>query len=92
MVPVCFIIVAETTFLNQITIFQVQATIKVSYFCGSNLYSWLPNYKLVLTIGVHVLLRNIDKPGGLFNGTKIQAIRMGEPLTGAQIISIIKYC
>ncbi|KAL7609638.1 uncharacterized protein LOC111912306 [Lactuca sativa] len=48
----------------------------------------LPNYKLVLKVEVPVmLLRNIDKKNGLWNGTRLQVISLAKRVIEAVIIS-----
>nr|XP_043624130.1 uncharacterized protein LOC122595729 [Erigeron canadensis] len=50
--------------------------------------SGLPNHKLVVKVGVPVmLLRNIDQPNGLCNGTRLQVIKLGKHVIEAKIIT-----
>ncbi|XP_022032332.1 ATP-dependent DNA helicase PIF1-like [Helianthus annuus] len=50
--------------------------------------SGLPNYRLVLKVGVPVmLLRNIDQQNGLCNGTRLRITKLYKRVTEAEIIS-----
>ncbi|KAK9056489.1 hypothetical protein SSX86_023850 [Deinandra increscens subsp. villosa] len=50
--------------------------------------SGLPNHRLVLKVGVPVmLLRNIDKKGGLCNGTRLKVVALRNRVIEAEIIS-----
>lgn len=50
--------------------------------------SGLPRHRLVLKTGIPVmLLRNIDQPGGLCNGTRLKVRKLGERVIEAEIIS-----
>ncbi|XP_076929157.1 uncharacterized protein LOC143593400 [Bidens hawaiensis] len=50
--------------------------------------SGLPNYKLVLKVGVPVmLLRNIDQKSGLCNGTRLKVVSLGKRIIRVEIIS-----
>ncbi|GAU10056.1 hypothetical protein TSUD_422180, partial [Trifolium subterraneum] len=50
--------------------------------------SGLPNYKLVLKVGVPImLLRNVDVSSGLCNGTRLIVTHLGVGVIGAQILS-----
>lgn len=50
--------------------------------------SGLPNHRLVLKEGVPVmLLRNIDQPARLYNGSRLKVRRLGERVIEAEIIS-----
>nr|XP_043616381.1 ATP-dependent DNA helicase pif1-like [Erigeron canadensis] len=57
-------------------------------FLNSIKVSGIPHHRLVLKVGVPVmLLRNIDQPGGLCNGTRLKIRKLGEHVIEAQIIS-----
>ena len=50
--------------------------------------SGIPNHKLVLKEGVPVmLLRNIDQPNGLCNGTRFKVTKLGKHVIEAEVIS-----
>lgn len=50
--------------------------------------SGLPNHRLVLKEDVPImLLRNIDQPAGLCNGTRLKVRKLGERVIEAEIIS-----
>ncbi|GAU49905.1 hypothetical protein TSUD_139610 [Trifolium subterraneum] len=50
--------------------------------------SGLPNYKLILKVGVPImLLRNVDVSSGLCNGTRLIVTYLGSNVIGAQIVS-----
>ncbi|XP_021977099.2 ATP-dependent DNA helicase PIF6-like [Helianthus annuus] len=50
--------------------------------------SGLPNHRLVLKVGVLVMvLRNIDQPKGLCNGTRLQITFLGKRVIEAEVIS-----
>lgn len=50
--------------------------------------SGLPNHKLILKENVPVmLLRNIDQPNGLCNGTRLQIVKLGHNLIEAKIMT-----
>ncbi|GJZ39638.1 ATP-dependent DNA helicase PIF1-like protein [Tanacetum coccineum] len=51
-------------------------------------FSGVSNHRLVLEVGVPImLLRNIDQPNGLWNGTRLQVLK----LTGTSISARIIY-
>jgi len=57
-------------------------------FLNTVKYSGLPNHELNLTDGVPImLLRNIDQPLGLCNGTRLIITQMGNFVLEAKIIS-----
>ncbi|XP_021995302.1 ATP-dependent DNA helicase pif1-like [Helianthus annuus] len=50
--------------------------------------SGLPNHRLVLKVGIHVmLLRNIDQQNGLCNGTRLRITKLYKHVIEAEIIS-----
>ncbi|KAJ9567832.1 hypothetical protein OSB04_003798 [Centaurea solstitialis] len=50
--------------------------------------SGLPNHKIILNVGVPIiLLRNIDQKSGLFNGTRLRVLSLGNRVIEAEIIS-----
>ncbi|GJS75313.1 G-type lectin S-receptor-like serine/threonine-protein kinase [Tanacetum coccineum] len=57
-------------------------------FLNSLKFSGLPNHKLILKVGVIImLLRNIDQPNGLCNGTRLQVVRLDKHVIEAKIIT-----
>nr|XP_043629767.1 ATP-dependent DNA helicase PIF1-like [Erigeron canadensis] len=57
-------------------------------FLNSIKVAGIPNHRLALKKGVPVmLLRNIDQPGGLCNGTRLKIRKLGERVIEAEIIS-----
>ncbi|GJR50471.1 ATP-dependent DNA helicase PIF1-like protein [Tanacetum coccineum] len=51
-------------------------------------FSGVPNHRLALKVGVPVmLLRNIDQPKGLCNGTRLQVLKLTRTFISAQIIN-----
>ncbi|GKA64671.1 ATP-dependent DNA helicase PIF1-like protein [Tanacetum coccineum] len=51
-------------------------------------FSGVPNHRLALKVGVPVmLLRNIDQPNGLCNGTRLQVLKLNRTSISAQIIN-----
>ncbi|GJX84924.1 ATP-dependent DNA helicase PIF1-like protein [Tanacetum coccineum] len=51
-------------------------------------FSGVPNYRLALKVGVPImLLRNIDQPNGLCNGTRLQVLKLTRTSISAQIIN-----
>ncbi|XP_071699903.1 uncharacterized protein [Rutidosis leptorrhynchoides] len=57
-------------------------------FLNSLKFSGIPNHKLVLKVGVPImLLRNIDQPNGLCNGTRLRVIKLEKSLITARVIT-----
>ncbi|GJV77693.1 ATP-dependent DNA helicase PIF1 [Tanacetum coccineum] len=57
-------------------------------FLNSLKFFGLPNHKLILKVGVIImLLRNIDQPNGLCNGTRLQVVRLDKHVIEAKIIT-----
>ncbi|XP_071705205.1 uncharacterized protein [Rutidosis leptorrhynchoides] len=57
-------------------------------FLNSLKFSGIPNHKLVLKVGVPImLLRNIDQPNGLCNGTRLTVIKLEKSLITARVIT-----
>ncbi|GJX04895.1 ATP-dependent DNA helicase PIF1-like protein [Tanacetum coccineum] len=51
-------------------------------------FSGVPNYRLVLKVGILImLLRNIDQQNGLCNGTSLQVLKLTRTSISAQIIN-----
>ncbi|XP_022040831.1 ATP-dependent DNA helicase pif1-like [Helianthus annuus] len=47
----------------------------------------MPNHKLVLKVGVPImLLRNLDQKNGLYNGTRLQVVTLGDRIIEAKVI------
>ncbi|XP_071728100.1 ATP-dependent DNA helicase PIF1-like [Rutidosis leptorrhynchoides] len=57
-------------------------------FLNNLKFSVIPNHKLVLKVGVPImLLRNIDQPNGLCNGTRLRVTKLEKSLITAKVIT-----
>ncbi|MCH79313.1 ATP-dependent DNA helicase PIF1 [Trifolium medium] len=68
--------------------YDVQNDWFTSEFLNDIKCSGIPNHRLTLKVGVHVmLLRNIDQASGLCNGTRLQVTDLGKTIITAKFIT-----